>query len=105
MNVICASPTKPPRRRPVLPPKAPEAVTFEPTKDTPATPRQLEVRAWIAKYCECTGYHPTIREVATAFGFKSPNGVMCHLRPLRARGLVSWIDGRSRTLRATEAST
>lgn len=104
MSTICdARPKR--RRRKVLPPKAPEAVTVEPRNVTPATPRQMEVRSWIADYCNATGLNPTIREVANAFGFKSPNGVMCHLHPLRARGLVSWIDGRSRTLRVTEAAT
>lgn len=105
MNVICASPRKTRRRRKVLPPKAPEAVAFEPTKDTPPTHRQMEVRNWIDAYCKATGLNPTIREVAKAFGFRSPNGVMCHLHPLRDRGLVNWIDGRSRTLRVTEATT
>lgn len=104
MNVMTVRPAKPRRRRKVLPPKAPEAVTFEPTKDTPPTPRQLEVRNWIDAYCKATGLNPTIREVAKAFGFSSPNGVMCHLHPLRDRGLVNWIDGRSRTLRVTEVA-
>ena len=32
------------------------------------------------------GYGPTVREIGREFGIKSPNGVMCHLRALEARG-------------------
>lgn len=68
------------------------------TKTTPTT-RQLEIRDYIATYSRNTGFPPTVREIGKAFGIRSPNGVMCHLHPLRDRGLVTWIEGKQRTLR------
>ncbi len=33
-------------------------------------------------------YSPTVREIAAAFGFKSPNGVTCHLVALERKGYL-----------------
>ena len=66
---------------------------------TELTPRQREILAWVDAYIASHGFSPTCRELATAFGFKGPNGAACHLRPLRRKGVITWIDGKSRTLR------
>lgn len=70
--------------------------TFAPTE---LTPRQREILAWVDAYIASHGFSPTCRELATAFGFKGPNGAACHLRPLRRKGVITWIDGKPRTLR------
>lgn len=57
------------------------------------------IRDFIADH----GYSPTIREIGTALGIRSPEGVKCHLRPLRAKGVVAWVDGKSRTIQIVEA--
>jgi repressor LexA len=50
------------------------------------TNRQAEALAFIlANACL---YGPTVREIATAMGITSPNGVVCHLRSLEAKGLI-----------------
>jgi repressor LexA len=48
------------------------------------------------------GYSPSFRDIGKAFGIKSPNGVVCHLKPMRERGMVTWVDGVGRSLRALE---
>jgi repressor LexA len=45
------------------------------------------------------GYAPTIRELGEAVGLKSPDSVSFHLAKLRDEGRVTWMDGKSRTLR------
>jgi SOS-response transcriptional repressor LexA len=49
---------------------------------TPPTDRQREVLAAIRDYWRTHGNGPGIRDLMTALGFRSPNGVVCHLRPL-----------------------
>lgn len=40
------------------------------------------------------GHPPTIREICAEMGFSSPNGVICHLRPLEKKGYIHWRSGR-----------
>jgi repressor LexA len=65
----------------------------------PLTPRKHDVRTWIAGFIDTHGYSPTVREIQHAYGWASPNSVMCHLRAMRKNGYVTWQDGCSRTLR------
>ena len=48
---------------------------------------------------------PTIREIGTHFGIKSPNGVMCHLLALRKKGHIVWQPGKFRTIRILEQAS
>jgi repressor LexA len=64
-----------------------------------ATERQLEVLSWIRAFISRLGYSPSLREIGKAFGIASTNGVLDHLWALRRRGLVTWVDGRARTIR------
>ncbi len=52
------------------------------------TERQREIYEFIRKKIESRGYGPTVREIGTHFGIKSPNGVMCHLKALESKGLI-----------------
>lgn len=74
------------------------------TAPLPLTARQREILAWIDAYIREHGYSPSVRELVQAFGFKGPNGAACHLRPLRKKGVVTWVDGKPRTLRVTEVA-
>lgn len=67
-------------------------------ENQPLTPRQQEVLLWISGYINTHGYSPTIRQIGHAFGWTT-NGVMCHLRPMRKKNAVTWIDGEARTIR------
>ena len=46
------------------------------------TERQSTIFNYIRKMIEGRGYGPTIREIAEEMSYRSPNGVMCHLRAL-----------------------
>jgi len=72
------------------------------TTEAPLTARQREILAWVDAYIVQHGFSPTLRELVTAFGFKSTNGAVCHLIPLRKKKRLTWIDGSPRTLRVTK---
>lgn len=55
------------------------------------------IRAYIATRC----YPPTIREVCEHFDIRSPNGVMCHLRALQAKGVLVRDERIARGIRLT----
>ena len=65
----------------------------------PLTDRQREIYRWIVTYIAERGFSPTIRELCLAFQFASTEGAMCHLRPLRRKGWLTWEDGHARTMR------
>lgn len=65
------------------------------------TKRQHQVIDTIDELQRQKGYSPTFRELAAALGIGSPNGVMCHLRPLKELGFVHWEPGKGRTLATT----
>jgi repressor LexA len=68
------------------------------TERQPLTPRQQDVLNWISGYIDVHGYSPTIRQIGQAFEWTT-NGVMCHLRPMRRKGWITWQDGEARTIR------
>lgn len=65
------------------------------------TKRQHEVINTIDSLTEQKGYPPSFRELAAVLGISSVNGVMSHLRPLKALGFVRWEQGKPRTLVTT----
>jgi repressor LexA len=48
------------------------------------------------------GYGPTVREIGGQFGIRSPNGVMCHLKALEKKGLITREQNMSRAIQLTE---
>jgi repressor LexA len=69
------------------------------TERQPLTPRQQDIRDWIAGYIDVHGYSPTVKEIANHYGWRTPNSAKCHLNPMRKKGYITWQDGCSRTLR------
>lgn len=65
------------------------------------THRQQQILDLIRSAIEATGYPPTRAEIATRFGFKSPNAAEAHLRALRDKGAIELIPGTSRGIRLT----
>jgi repressor LexA len=63
------------------------------------TPRQAEILALIQEYISDEGYPPTRMEIATAFGFRSPNAAEEHLRALERKGYIELLQGSSRGIR------
>jgi repressor LexA len=63
------------------------------------TKRQLAVFEFIQDKIQNRGYGPTVREIGEEFGINSPNGVMCHLRALEKKGLITREPNMSRAIR------
>lgn len=66
------------------------------------TQRQLEIYEFIKDKILNRGYGPTVREIGTAFDIRSPNGVMCHLKALERKGLISREQHMSRAIQLTD---
>jgi repressor LexA len=59
---------------------------------TPLTQKQQAIYAYIRKHIEDKGFPPAIRDICTEFGISSPNGVMCHLKALQAKGYINRVQ-------------
>ena len=62
------------------------------------TKRQLAVYEFIRDKIRGRGYGPTVREIGKNFGIASPNGVVCHLRALERKGMISREPNMSRAI-------
>jgi repressor LexA len=62
------------------------------------TERQLEVYEFIRDKIRLRGYGPTVREIGTEFDIASPNGVVCHLKALEKKGIISRESNLSRAI-------
>jgi len=66
------------------------------------TTRQQEIYDFLKEKITNRGYGPTVREIGTQFGIRSPNGVMCHLKALEKKGLISRESHMSRAIQLAE---
>lgn len=62
------------------------------------TKRQKAVYEFIKDKIRNRGYGPTVREIGEEFDISSPNGVMCHLKALEKKGLISREKNMSRAI-------
>lgn len=62
------------------------------------TKRQREVYDFIRDKIHTRGYGPTVREIGNNFNISSPNGVMCHLKALEKKGLITREPNMSRAI-------
>ena len=62
------------------------------------TTRQEKVFDFIRAKIKERGYGPTVREIGEHFKISSPNGVMCHLRALEKKGLITRIRKKDRAM-------
>ena len=65
------------------------------------TERQKDVYEFVRDKIRNRGYGPTVREIGEQFGISSPNGVMCHLKALEKKGLISREPNMSRAIQLT----
>lgn len=70
--------------------------------NTTLTRRQQEVYDLIRELIQSRGYGPTVREIASQFGIRSPNGVVCHLRALERKGLIRRDANKARAIELTQ---
>jgi repressor LexA len=66
-------------------------------EDAP-TERQMEIYAFIRDKIHSRGFGPTVREIGQAFKIRSPNGVVCHLKALERKGLITRGKNMSRAI-------
>lgn len=66
------------------------------------TPRQKKVLIFIRDKIFNRGYGPTVREIGEHFEIASPNGVMCHLKALEKKGLITREPNMSRAIQLTD---
>src|SRR5262245_57705231 len=66
------------------------------------TSRQREVYEFIREKMKSRGYGPTVREIGDYFEISSPNGVMCHLKALEKKGIITREPNMSRAIQLTD---
>jgi repressor LexA len=62
------------------------------------TERQMEIYEFIRDKIQSRGYGPTVREIGQAFKIKSPNGVVCHLKALERKSMITRGKNMSRAI-------
>ena len=67
------------------------------------TARQRDIYEFLKDLILNRGYGPTVREIGSQFGIRSPNGVMCHLKALEKKGLITREPHMSRAIQLTES--
>ena len=70
----------------------------ESAKRDQLTKRQKLVFEFIRDKIRNRGYGPTVREIGEHFSIASPNGVMCHLKALEKKGMISREPNMSRAI-------
>lgn len=65
----------------------------------PLTDAQQMVLSAIESHIADRGIPPSVRELQEDFGFKSPNGVACHIRALVRKGYLTLQKNMSRTMK------
>ncbi len=66
--------------------------------DVQLTQRQRAVYEFIREKIRSRGYGPTVREIGEHFKIRSPNGVMCHLKALEKKELITREPNMSRAI-------
>ena len=65
---------------------------------TNLTDAQQELYLWIKQYIKEFQHSPSIRQMMSAMGLKSPAPIQSRLKHLQEKGYISWQEGRARTL-------
>ena len=66
------------------------------------TRRQSQVLEYIEEFIKRHRFSPTLNEISQAFGLVSRGGAALHARNLKAKGWITWADGKQRTISLTE---
>jgi repressor LexA len=65
----------------------------------PLTDAQQQLYDWLVEYIGEHQHSPSIRQMMTAMGLKSPAPVQSRLEHLRNKGYIAWTEGQARTIR------
>ena len=69
------------------------------------TDAQNELFEWIKNYIKDFQHSPSIRQMMTGMGLKSPAPIQSRLKHLQEKGYISWQEGRARTLQLVDELT
>ncbi len=64
----------------------------------PLSPKQQQIYDYIVDFAAQHGYPPSVREIGEYVGLKSPSTVHFHLKGLKAAGLISQEEGKTRAI-------
>ena len=62
------------------------------------TAAQNELLEWIKDYIKTFYHSPSIRQMMSGMGLKSPAPIQSRLKHLQEKGYISWQEGKARTL-------
>ena len=62
------------------------------------TLKQQQIYDYIRSFTQAHGYPPSVREIGEHMGLKSPSTVHFHLKGLRAAGLITQAEGKTRAI-------
>lgn len=68
------------------------------------TQKQQQIYDFILSFTEEHGYPPSVREIGEHVGLKSPSTVHFHLKSLRAAGLITQAEGKTRAISVADGS-
>lgn len=78
-------------------------VKLPPWEHAPPTARQKEILSYIVAHVRQHQTPPTYREIQEHFDIASPNGVVCHVKALVAKGLLEINgNGLSRSMKVVQ---
>ena len=63
---------------------------------------QNELYEWIKSYMRDFHHSPSIRQMMQAMGLKSPAPIQSRLKHLQQKGVISWQEGKARTLQVVD---
>tara|TARA_B100000073_G_C23721369_1_gene567771 strand:- start:1529 stop:2146 length:618 start_codon:yes stop_codon:yes gene_type:complete len=66
------------------------------------TEAQFELYEWIKEYIKDFQHSPSIRQMMKAMGLKSPAPIQSRLKHLQSKGLITWQEGKARTLNVVD---
>lgn len=72
------------------------------TRETTLTKRQLKLVRFIAEFSDEHGYPPTYRQMMKFMEIATCNSILCHLKALRRKGVLTWADNKARTVRLNQ---
>lgn len=66
------------------------------------TPKQQQICDFIREFTRETGYPPTMREIGSHLGLKSPSTVYFHVKKLQDAGILKVAEGKTRAITLVE---
>lgn len=66
------------------------------------TKKQYDILMYIKSYRKENGIAPSFRDISLRFNLAGITAVICHVKTLRKKNLISWTPGMARTLQLTD---